>query len=69
MIQWFLICGRTSLPAVDSMTCPAIAIEVSPGRDPGSNQKTGLDDPAYQARVAEALAAAMLEWKTEARQP
>jgi N-acetylmuramoyl-L-alanine amidase len=61
--------GRTSLPAVDSMTCPAIAIEVSPGRDPGSNQKTGLDDPAYQARVAEALAAAMLEWKTEARQP
>ena len=29
----------------------------------------GLDDPAYQAKVAEALAAALLEWRTEARQP
>lgn len=61
--------GRTSLPTVDSMTCPAIAIEVAPGRSPGATTTTGLDDPGYQAQVAEALAAALLEWKTEARQP
>ncbi len=58
--------GRTALPEVDSMTCPAIAVEVAPDRAPGSDAKTGLDDPEYQARVAEALAAALLEWKTEA---
>jgi len=60
--------GRTALPAVDSMTCPAIAIEIAPDHAGGAT-KAGLDDPGYQARVAEALAAAMLEWKTEARQP
>ena len=56
--------GRTSLPTLDSMTCPAIAIEIAPIR-PGAH----LDDPAYQAQIAESLAAAMLEWKTEDRQP
>jgi N-acetylmuramoyl-L-alanine amidase len=61
--------GRTGLPAVDSMTCPAVAIEVAPDHAPGSTTTTGLDDPAYQAQVAEALAAALLEWKTEARRP
>ena len=29
----------------------------------------GLDDPDYQARVATALAAAIVEWRAEARQP
>jgi N-acetylmuramoyl-L-alanine amidase len=61
--------GRTALPGVDSMTCPALAIEIAPDRTPGSKAPTALDDPAYQSRVAEALAAAMLEWKTEPRQP
>ena len=60
--------GRTPLPAVDSMACPAIAVEIAPDRTPGG-ARTGLDDPGYQARVAEALAVAMLEWKTEVRQP
>jgi N-acetylmuramoyl-L-alanine amidase len=61
--------GRTALPAIDSMTCPAIAIEISPDQPANINAKTDLDDPGYQARVAEALAAALLEWKTEAHQP
>jgi hypothetical protein len=26
--------GRTALPAVDSMTCPAVAVEVAPERGP-----------------------------------
>jgi N-acetylmuramoyl-L-alanine amidase len=62
--------GRTSLPTVDSMECPAVAVEVAPSPaaagalgQPASSQ---LDDPAYQARVAEALAAALLEWRTDA---
>ena len=68
--------GRTALPAIDSMACPAVAIEVAPGRGanaPGNAQGAdGLDDQGYQARVAEALAAALVEWRQEAtgvRQP
>jgi hypothetical protein len=51
------------------MTCPALAIEVAPDHPKDSDDKTEPGDPEYQARVAEALAAALLEWKTEARQP
>jgi N-acetylmuramoyl-L-alanine amidase len=62
--------GRTSLPTVDSMACPAVAVEVAPEAQqspvPGQPSTAGLDDPAYQARVAEALAAALLEWRSDA---
>jgi N-acetylmuramoyl-L-alanine amidase len=58
--------GRTALPAVDSMTCPAVAVEIAPERDASKKLIAELDDPGYQARVAEALAAALLEWRTDA---
>ena len=62
--------GRTALPAIDSMACPAVAVEVAPERpskaQPGAQQADDLDDPGYQARVAEALAAAMVQWRQEA---
>jgi N-acetylmuramoyl-L-alanine amidase len=61
--------GRTALPEVDSMTCPAVAVEIAPERGPGQTVNAAPDDPGYQTRVAEALAAALLEWRTEARQP
>lgn len=61
--------GRATLPAVDSMTCPALAVEIAPDRSAGHSPADSFIDPAYQGRVAEALAAALLEWKTEARQP
>jgi len=60
--------GRTALPAIDSMTCPAVAVEVAPERAAGK-PKSALSDPSYQTRVATALAAALLEWRNEARQP
>jgi N-acetylmuramoyl-L-alanine amidase len=59
--------GRTGLPALDSMTCPAVAVEIAPQSDQG--QTGALDDPGYQAQVAEALAAALLDWRSEVRQP
>jgi N-acetylmuramoyl-L-alanine amidase len=62
--------GRTSLPAVDSMACPAVAIEVAPAAASngasGHTEAAALDDPGYQARVAEALAAGLLEWRADA---
>jgi N-acetylmuramoyl-L-alanine amidase len=61
--------GRTSVPAVDSMTCPAVAVEIAPEQSAGHETTGGLNDKNYQARVAAALAAALVEWRTEARQP
>ena len=61
--------GRVSLPAVDSMTCPAVAVEIAPEFASSHAQSAALDDPGYQARIAQALAAALLEWRTEDHQP
>ena len=61
--------SRTSLPGIDSMTCPAIAVEIAPELNTGHQTTAGLDNINYQARVAAALAAALVEWRTEARQP
>jgi N-acetylmuramoyl-L-alanine amidase len=62
-----VILGRTSMPVVDSMACPAIAIEMSPEGAPGGSKNTPIDslnDAEYQARVAEAIAAAVVEWRS-----
>jgi N-acetylmuramoyl-L-alanine amidase len=61
--------ARTALPGLDSMACPAIAIEIAPERDARQTVKSAVDDPAYQSRVAEALAAGLLVWRSEPRQP
>ena len=66
--------GRIPLPGIESMTCPAVAIEIAPERDADNNITTEPDNPDYQSRVAAALAAAILEWRSdpnrsEARQP
>jgi N-acetylmuramoyl-L-alanine amidase len=58
--------GRSSLPVLDSLTCPAVAVEIAPEMSSDKTVAAELDDPGYQARVAEALAAAIVEWRTEA---
>jgi N-acetylmuramoyl-L-alanine amidase len=62
--------GRTALTTVDSMTCPAVAIEVAP-QQPARPSATsgGINDPDYQAQVAEAIAAGLLEWRGEGQNP
>jgi N-acetylmuramoyl-L-alanine amidase len=60
--------GRTALPAIDSMSCPAVAIEIAPERSTDTQGPAGLGDPDYQARVADALAAALVEWRSQARE-
>jgi N-acetylmuramoyl-L-alanine amidase len=59
--------ARTSLPGVDSMACPAVAVEMAPIRGDDRNVATGVTDPQYQAQIVEALAAALLEWRTDAQ--
>ena len=62
--------GRTALPTVDSMACPAVAMEIAPEQASDANSApASVEDPAYMTQVADALAAGLLEWRAEARQP
>jgi N-acetylmuramoyl-L-alanine amidase len=55
--------GRTDLLAINSMACPALAVEI--GKENSQDKApSGFDDANYQAHVAQALAAAILEWKS-----
>lgn len=64
--------GRTELTTIDSMTCPAVAVEIAPeaaersseaGRGDGRGHKAeAINDAGYEAQIAEALAAGLLEW-------
>ena len=60
--------GRTALTSIDSMTCPAVAVEIAPQKN-ADGTVTSLDDPAYQANIATAISAGLLEWRQEPRQP
>ena len=61
--------GRTPLPGIESMTCPAVAIELGPERDSDHKVTAEPDDANYQAQVAQTLATALLEWKGQAWKP
>ncbi len=61
--------GRAGIPGMDSMTCPAVAIEIAPDRTPSGEVQSETDDPAYDARIASAIAAAVVQWTAEAHQP
>lgn len=61
--------SRIALPGIDSMTCPALAIEIAPQREDDNKIAAEPDNADYQARVAAALAAAIVQWRTEGRQP
>jgi len=54
--------GQTALPAIDSMACPAVAIEIAPQHQTDESSK---DDEGFEAQVAEALAAALVEWRAD----
>lgn len=61
--------GRTALAGIDSMSCPAVAVELAPLLSAKHTQTAALSDANYQARVAQALAAALVQWRTQAVQP
>ncbi|HEX4172111.1 MAG TPA: N-acetylmuramoyl-L-alanine amidase, partial [Acetobacteraceae bacterium] len=58
--------GRTALQPLDSLTCPAVVVEVSPLSATG--HVTQLSDPGYQDRIVAALAAAIEQWQRDWRQ-
>jgi N-acetylmuramoyl-L-alanine amidase len=58
--------GRTALQPLDSFTCPAVVVELSPLHISG--KETALSDPAYQDRIVAAMAAALEQWQRDWRQ-
>ena len=59
-----VILGQASVPPLDNLTCPAIAIELAPlGSSPDTS--TPVSDPGYQQRVAQAIVAALTQWRSE----
>jgi N-acetylmuramoyl-L-alanine amidase len=58
--------GRTALQPLDSFTCPAIVVELSPLHTSG--RVTPLSDPGYQDRIVAAMAAAVEQWQHDWRQ-
>jgi hypothetical protein len=47
------------------MACPAVAVEVAPQRP---SDAASADDAGFEAQVAEALAAALVEWRSDGTQ-
>lgn len=60
-----LVQSRASIRPVDSLTCPALVLELAPN---GSDAST-LADAGYQQRVAEAVVGAMVFWQNQAQPP
>jgi N-acetylmuramoyl-L-alanine amidase len=60
-----LVMSRASIRPVDSLTCPALVIELAPN---GSDATT-VNDADYQQRVAEAIATSLVLWKSQAQPP
>lgn len=55
--------GRSSVRPLDNLTCPAVAVEIAPLLVPGSDN-TPVSDSAYQQRIAQAILAALISWRT-----
>jgi N-acetylmuramoyl-L-alanine amidase len=57
-----LFIGRSSIRPIDSMTCPALALEIAP-----SAAGASLADEDYQQQVAEAAVSALSSWRQQAQ--
>ncbi len=60
-----LVLSRASIRPLDSLACPALVLELAPS----GSDKESVNDGGYQQTVANALAAALIFWQTEARPP
>ena len=60
-----LLTARASVSPIDSLTCPAVALEIAPLAASG-DINTPVSDSAYQQHVAEAVTQALVYWRTQA---
>jgi N-acetylmuramoyl-L-alanine amidase len=59
-----VILGEASVPPLDNLICPAIAIELAPLGNT-SDTSTPVSDPSYQQSVAQAIVTALTQWRSE----
>jgi N-acetylmuramoyl-L-alanine amidase len=55
-----VLLDRTSLAPLDSLACPAVAVEIAP-----LDANTPVTDAVYQQKVAQALAASLVAWRSD----
>jgi N-acetylmuramoyl-L-alanine amidase len=60
--------GRTALPALDSMACPAVAVEIAVQHQANAQAAGGGNDADFEAQVLDALTVALMEWRSDAGQ-
>jgi N-acetylmuramoyl-L-alanine amidase len=60
-----LVSSRASVRPVDSLTCPAVVVELAPE----SEDRNSITDSDYQQRVAEAIAGALVFWAQQVQPP
>ena len=61
-----LVSSSASIRPVDSMTCPALVLELAPQN---GDDETTIKDTAYQQQIAEAIAATLVFWKNQVQAP
>jgi N-acetylmuramoyl-L-alanine amidase len=60
--------STATVPPLDSMTCPAVAIEFAPLNTLESADK-GIDDARYQDSAVRGMVAALVKWRTDTTPP
>ena len=60
-----LVMSSASVRPVDSLTCPALVVELAPRTaDPAT-----INDAAYQQRIAESIATSLIFWQNQVQPP
>jgi N-acetylmuramoyl-L-alanine amidase len=54
-----------SVPPLDNLMCPAVAVEFAPLGPPAGNVRKGADDSGYQDSAVRAVTAALTKWRTD----
>ncbi len=60
-----LVSSTASVRPVDSLTCPAMVVELAPESD----TPTSINDAGYQNRIAAAIAGALVVWESAVQPP
>jgi N-acetylmuramoyl-L-alanine amidase len=60
-----LTLGRASVQPMDSLACPAVAVEVAPLVGGHVTNPRDLSDASYQKSIVDALAAAIVSWQSD----
>ena len=63
--QFPLVTSSASIRPVDSLTCPAVVLELAPE----TADARSINDAGYQERVASALAGALVFWQNQVQPP